>query len=267
MNVIKRIFDLKGTPILAAVFVILFIAERRHPLRKRKAPNLRRLKNNALVAFPSFGLLRLLFLPLMVRLTRYNQHKRIGINYAYEASPLLKSIVAFLLMDYSNYLWHVLNHRLPVLWRFHLVHHIDVDLDLSTAIRFHFGELIGSVFFRGLFVFISSSTAVQVLLYEILFEAATQFHHSNLALPERLEKILNLLIVTPRMHGIHHSKVRNERDSNYAVIFSFWDRLHQSLKLDVDQDRIDIGVPAYSNADEFTAISLLKLPFSRLQVR
>ena len=262
---IKRIFDFKGVPILATVFVVLFIAEGRRQLRKRKQPRMQRVIINSIVSIPAFTLLRFLFLPLMVRLAMKNRELQWGLNHQYKAHPAVKGLVAFLLMDYTNYLWHVLNHKIPALWRFHVVHHSDPDLDVSTALRFHFGELIGSVFYRGAFVFLSGATALQVLLYEILFEGATQFHHSNMKLPFQLEKALNKMIVTPRMHGIHHSIIRQETDSNYSVIFSFWDRLHNTALLNVPQEKIVTGVPFYSNPDELTIGYLLKLPFTKIR--
>lgn len=265
MNLIKRIFDFKGTPVLATIFVVLFIAEGRRQLRKRKQPRLQRIVINSIVAIPAFTLLRFLFLPVMVKLALKNRQLQWGLNYQYTAHPLVKGMVAFLIMDYTNYLWHVLNHKVPLLWRFHVVHHCDPDLDVTTAIRFHFGELIGSVFYRGAFVFLSGATALQVLLYEILFEGATQFHHSNWKLPHTFEKGLNKMIVTPRMHGIHHSVIRQETDSNYSVIFSFWDRLHNTVRLNVPQDKIVTGVPSYSNPDELTIGYLLKLPFTKIR--
>ena len=174
-------------------------------------------------------------------------------------------MIAFLLLDYTNYLWHILNHKIPLLWRFHLVHHTDHDLDITTAFRFHFGELIGSVFFRGAAVFLIGVSPAIVLVYEIIFEAATQFHHSNMRLPFRFEKILNKLIVTPRMHGIHHSVVQNERDSNYSVIFSFWDRIHKTFTLTKQQQELVIGVPSYNEQKELTIGFLLKLPFTKIR--
>ncbi len=264
-TMIKRIFDFKDAPILATVFVVLFIAEGRHQLRKRKQPRMKRVIINSIVSIPAFTLLRFLFLPLMVRLALKNRELKWGLNYQYKAHPAVKGLVAFLVMDYTNYLWHVLNHKIPALWRFHVVHHSDPDMDVSTALRFHFGELIGSVFYRGAFVFLSAATALQVLLYEILFEGATQFHHSNMKLNFQLEKALNKLIVTPRMHGIHHSIIRRETDSNYSVIFSFWDRLHNTARLNVPQEKIVTGVPFYSNPDELTIGYLLKLPFTKIR--
>ena len=265
MGIIKKVFDKKGAPILAAVFVALFFAETKRRLRQRKMSRLKRVKINSIVAAPSFSLLRFLLLPVMVFLAAKNKKLKFGFNYLYNAPPAVKGFAAFLIMDYTNYLWHRLNHRIPFLWRFHLVHHTDVDLDVSTALRFHFGELIGSVFFRGAFAFLSGATPVTVLLYEILFEAETQFHHSNWKLPYHFENRLNKIIVTPRMHGIHHSNVKRETDSNYSVIFSGWDRLHNTLDLSKPQDEIVIGVPSYNNPKELTSKFLLKLPFTNIR--
>jgi len=265
MNIIKRVFDFRGTPILASVFAALFIAESKWQLRKRVQPRVKRIIINSIVSIPAFGLLRCLFLPVMVKLATKNEQNRFGLYYQYKAHPLFKYTVTILLLDYGSYLWHIVNHKIPLLWRFHVVHHSDADLDLTTAIRFHFGEMIGSVFFRGAFVFLSGASAKTVLAYEIAFEGVTQFHHSNWRLPFKLEKLLNKLIVTPRMHGIHHSIIREETDSNYAVIFSFWDRLYNTIRLNVQQDLIVTGVPTYSDADELTVGYLLKLPFTKIR--
>lgn len=265
MKLIQQIFDSKGGPILIAVFALLLIAERRRRLRKRTQPAADRVIINTAVSAPSFALLRFLFLPLMVMLAQKNQEYKFGLNYFADAPPAIMAVISFLILDYGNYLWHVLNHKIPFLWRFHLVHHTDLDLDVTTAFRFHFGELIGSVFFRGLFVLLSGATGNEVLVYEIFFEGATQFHHSNWRLPAGLDKKLNKLIVTPVMHGIHHSVVRAERDSNYSVIFSFWDRLHATLNYRDNNDKITIGVPSYQDKDELTPGQLLSMPFKKIR--
>ena len=262
---IRKLFDKKGIPILATVFLVLFVAESRRQLRKRKSSRLERGIINTAVSLPAFSLLRLLFLPLMVSLAKKSGEQKWGISNQYRANPLFKGVVAFLIMDYGNYLWHIMNHKSDFLWRFHLVHHTDVDMDVTTALRFHFGEMIGSIFARGFFIFLSGATAKEVLMYEILFEAATEFHHSNLRLPKETERILNYFIVTPRMHGIHHSQYKNETDSNYSVIFSFWDRLHRTALLDIAQERIVVGVPSYRQAEDLTIGALLKLPFSKIR--
>ena len=260
-----EIMDKKGLPILIGIFVLLFIMESVSQLRARKENRIKRAIINSGVAIPGFIALRLLLLPAMVWIAYKNQEWKIGLNYLYEFDVWVEGAIAFLLLDYTNYLWHVLNHRVSWLWRFHIVHHTDIDLDVTTAIRFHAGEMIWSVFYRGFAVFILGASPLLVLIYEIVFESATQFHHSNWKLPFRFEKFLNRFIVTPRMHGIHHSIVRKETDSNYSVIFSFWDRIHRTINLGIAQDQLVTGVPVYSNPKELTIRYLLKIPFTNIR--
>lgn len=265
MRIIRRIFDYKGAVVLTVAFAILFVAEGRRTLRKRKQPRMKRAVINSAVAVPAFSLLRLLLLPVMVKLAMKNNHWKFGLNHWLPTPPLTRSVLTFLALDYTNYIWHVLLHKLPVLWRFHLVHHTDLDLDVTTAFRFHFGEIIASVLFRGGAVVLIGASPRTVIIYEIAFEAATQFHHSNMKLPFALEKMLNYVIVTPRMHGIHHSVVRNETDSNYSIIFSVWDRLSKTIRLNVHQDQVVTGVANYTNANELSIANLLKLPFTTIR--
>jgi sterol desaturase/sphingolipid hydroxylase (fatty acid hydroxylase superfamily) len=262
---IRSIFDSYGFPILFGIFIVLFILESKFSRRKRVQNRWTRAFINFIVSIPAFALLRFLFIPAIVWLAAKNESWQIGFNYLFDAPVAIKSIIAFLLLDYSNYVWHILLHKLPILWRFHLVHHTDLDLDITTAFRFHFGEMIASVFFRGLAILLIGASPVMVLIYEIAFEAATQFHHSNTKLPFRLEKVLNLFIVTPRMHGIHHSIIKKETDSNYSVIFSFWDRVHRTVRLNIHQAEIVTGVPSYLDERELTIGNLLKLPFTTMR--
>ncbi len=265
MEKISAFFDSIGTPILMVVFLVLFIAEGSRQLRKRVQNRWHRVFINFVVSLPAFTLLRLLLIPAMVWLAAKNENWHAGLNYLYDLPTWAEAMIAFVLLDYTNYLWHILNHKIPLLWRFHLVHHTDADLDITTALRFHFGEIIGSVFYRGAWVVLTGASPLLVLVYEIVFEGCTQFHHSNIKLPLKLERALNKIIVTPRMHGIHHSVVRNETDSNYSVIFSFWDRMHHTIRLRIPQQQVVMGVPAYSNQQELTIGFLLKLPFTKIR--
>ena len=262
---IHSIFDIIGVPILFILFILLFILETKFQLRNRVMNRWKRIVINLIVSIPAFTLLRFLFLPAMIWLAYKNEALYFGLNYLYNLPLWIEAVVAFLILDYGNYVWHILNHKFPFLWRFHVVHHTDPDLDITTAFRFHFGELIGSLFFRGAVVFLIGASPMIVLIYEIVFETATQFHHSNWKLPFKLEKVFNKIIVTPRMHGIHHSIIKQETDSNYAVIFSFWDRLHNTAILNVKQDKIVTGVASYSDPEELTIGYLLKLPFTKIR--
>ncbi|MEO7210307.1 MAG: sterol desaturase family protein [Chitinophagaceae bacterium] len=262
---IRTIFDTIGSIILISCFLLLFFLESKFQLRKRVQNRWKRIIINFSISIPSFILLRLLFIPLMVFLAYTNEQWHVGLNYFYTASPWLKAAVAFLLLDYSNYLWHIILHKMPLMWRFHLVHHTDLDLDITTAFRFHFGEMIGSVFFRGAAVMLIGVSPLMVLIYEIAFDASNQFQHCNMKIPFRFEKLLNKLVVTPRMHGIHHSMKKSETDSNFSIIFSFWDRLHNTIRLNVHQDEIRTGVPVYPDENELTTGKLLQLPFTKIR--
>lgn len=256
-----KFFDKKAAPLLMVVFAVVFIAEHRRKLRKTTQPLKNRAITNFIVGAPAFGLLRFLFLPLMVKVAAAN--RSYGLSKILPVSSGLRFLVTFLTLDYGNYWWHVVNHKIPFLWRFHVVHHTDLDLDTLTAFRFHFGEMVGSVFSRGLFVLLSGATAKQVLIYEGLFEAATQFHHSNWKLPNNIDHQLNKVMVTPQMHGIHHSVNRDETDSNYSVILSIWDRIHQTFKTNANGKKIIIGVPEHRDAALMTPWYLLSFPFKK----
>jgi sterol desaturase/sphingolipid hydroxylase (fatty acid hydroxylase superfamily) len=151
----------------------------------------------------------------------------------------------------------------PLFWRFHNVHHTDLDMDVSTATRFHFGEMLFSVAFLSVAVIVLGVGPVTLLLFFIGFETATLFHHSNWRLPIWFERILNRAIVTPRMHGIHHSIVQRETNSNWGTIFCWWDKFHRTLRRDIPQDEITIGVPAYRDEHELTFGRLFVLPFRK----
>jgi len=143
------------------------------------------------------------------------------------------------------------------------VHHTDLDLDVSTAFRFHAGELLLSVLWRSAQIVAFGIGPELVLLYEAAMETATAFHHSNWRLPPALDRALNLIVVTPRMHGIHHSVEERETNANWSVIFSWWDRLHRTLCLGVPAAGLTIGLPAYRDPRELRVRGLLALPFTR----
>ncbi len=233
----------------------------RRPLRRLRFSVWSRAFCNFIFSAPAFALLRLTLIPIPLSVAWWGQQRGIGLLHWLPAPPWLAGIVGFVLMDWAYYWWHYGTHALPLLWRFHNVHHTDLDLDVTTAARFHFGEIIASIPFRIVAVLMFGVTPFTLLVFEICFEAASLFHHSNWRLPLTLERALNLLIVTPRMHGIHHSIVRRETDSNWGTIFSFWDRLHRTLRVDLAQDEIEIGVAPYRDERELTVTRLWSMPF------
>lgn len=172
----------------------------------------------------------------------------------------LQGVATFLLLDLSFYYWHRANHMWPFLWRFHNVHHVDPDLDISTSVRFHFLEIAFSAAFRALQVVVIGGELWMFLIYESAFQLNTLFQHSNIRLPITIERWIVLILVTPRMHGIHHSKRFHDVNSNWSSVFSWWDRLHGTLNLNVPQAAIDIGVPGYSGPRDNRILPLLLMP-------
>jgi sterol desaturase/sphingolipid hydroxylase (fatty acid hydroxylase superfamily) len=166
-------------------------------------------------------------------------------------------------MDYSLYFWHVLTHRVPVLWRFHLPHHVDLDMDASTALRFHAGEMLFSVPFRAAQVLLLGASVRAYSCWQTATFVPILFHHSNLNLPRRIDDALALVVVTPRLHGIHHDAVRSHTNSNWSSGLSIWDRLHGTYRRDVDQAEVVVGVPAYQSPHDVTLPKLLQMPFAQ----
>lgn len=164
-------------------------------------------------------------------------------------------------MDYTLYLWHRLMHRSDLIWRFHLPHHVDLDLDASTAVRFRFSELGLSVPWRAGQIALIGVSPTALSIWQTALTMSILFHHSNVRLPIELENWLCRVIVTPRMHGIHHSIVRGEQESNFSSGLTLWDMLHGTLKLNVPQEEITIGVPAYRDASEVGLSNILTMPF------
>jgi len=248
-------------PITAAcLFVGLVLLERCLPLRKETRSLWRRLGVNITVSCLALAVAAFVVKPAASSVMGSGS-SQIGVLGLVNAPSWIEAIIGFLLLDLTFYYWHLLNHKVGFLWRFHNVHHIDPDLDVSTAFRFHLGEVGLSAIIRVLQVTLIGMSVETYLVYELAFTANTIFHHSNVRLPIRVERWLNLILVTPRMHGIHHSQVKQETNSNYSVVLPWWDWLHRSLRLNVPQDRIKIGVPGYARPEDNTLWSVLTLPF------
>jgi sterol desaturase/sphingolipid hydroxylase (fatty acid hydroxylase superfamily) len=247
----------------AAAGLLLFLAERRWPLRRPRAALLARLAVNLLVAAVSLAVAGALVRPLALRAMGADAGARFGLLPWMGLPPWAGGVLGFLLLDLTFYWWHRANHRVPLLWRFHNVHHLDPDLDVSTALRFHFVEIALSAGFRVGQVVLIGVGPMTFWLYELCLQGGTLFHHSNVRLPIRVERALSRLLVTPRMHGIHHSQVEAEASANYGVVLPWWDRLHRTLRLNVPQGILVIGVPGYSSAEDNSLRAVLLHPFRR----
>ena len=219
-----------GPALVGGAFLALALLERRFPLRPAREPKARRLSRNLAVAAAGALTLRLVQQPIIVPLSRLVAARRWGVAPRLPIPRWARGLAAVLLLDYTLYVWHVLNHRVPFLWRFHRIHHADRDLDASTALRFHFGELALSVPWRAAQVVILGADPRTLRAWQIGLLLSILFHHSNVRLPRRINRLVSWFLVTPRLHGIHHSRVEDERNTNLSSGLTLWDRLHGTLR-------------------------------------
>jgi len=245
---------------LGIVFAIALIAESLFPLREATRPKSARMKVNLTVGAFAALTLRFLFYPLAFTSSWLAQKKRLGLLQKINVSPAAEGILSLFFLDWSFYLWHRALHHSPFLWRFHLVHHVDGDLDVSTTLRFHFGEMAFTGIFRALQVAIFGVKPANLALYEFLMMSFGFFHHSNLRLEPHLDEGLSWILITPKVHGMHHSIVLKETNSNFGTIFSLWDRAHRTYQKGVEPGELVIGVPSYSDGKELGLLKALMLP-------
>jgi sterol desaturase/sphingolipid hydroxylase (fatty acid hydroxylase superfamily) len=251
---------LQGAIVGVAVIAIAW-RETRRPLRRRLERRLVHTVRNAAVGAAGAAAVHLVETPIIVPFAYLIEGRGIGLLHNVPLPRWLTVVVACVLMDYTLYVWHVLVHKHPWLWRFHVVHHADLDLDASTAVRFHFGELIISIPWRLAQIALIGTSPRALVIWQTATLVSILFHHSNARLPEGLERALSRVLVTPRMHGIHHSVMNDEVNSNWSSGLAVWDRLHGTFRLDVPQDAITIGVPEYRQPREVTLGRMLALPF------
>lgn len=248
--------------IIVAAFVTLTGLELRRALRREREPKVRRVARNLAIAAIGGVVTALVEQPVVAALAPYARSSNWGLVNAFPLPALVRTTAAILLLDYTLYIWHVLTHKVPLLWRFHLPHHIDLDCDASTAIRFHFGELLLSVPFRALQIALIGASVRDYSLWQTLLFVSILFHHSNVELSPEWDRRLSRIIVTPRMHGIHHDAMLEHADSNWSSGLSVWDRLHGTLQLGVPQQEVIIGVPAYQDPHDVTIEHVLAMPFT-----
>ncbi|CAN5212835.1 sterol desaturase family protein [soil metagenome] len=243
-------------------FSVLYLFEKRQPLRKQiEQKEISTARNLAIAAAAGLAV-NFLEKPVTDKLTKFVEEKRFGLVKIFRLPNFLEIALAVVLLDYTLYIWHVLTHKSPFLWRFHKVHHIDLDLTASTAFRFHFGEMTISVLFRAGQVLLIGVSPKALQIWQSLLFLSVLFHHSNIRLPKEFEEKLEKIIVTPRLHGIHHSIEKEEMDSNWSSGLSVWDFLHGTFRNDVPQNEITIGVKGFDEIDEVTLGKMLIKPFS-----
>ena len=247
----------------AALIGGLWLAERVRPLRRQTHNTATRQVRNVALGLGAMAVVTAIEMPLLTQLAKDNLRARRGLVQMLPLPRPLQVIVGVAAMDYAYYWWHVATHRVSFLWRLHRVHHIDPDMDMTTALRFHAADMVVSLPFRVAQVVLAGADPRILLAHRRFFDASVLFHHSNLRLPGRWDERLSLVFTTPKMHGVHHSKVPEEMNSNWSSGLSLWDRWHGTLRRK-PQDEIDIGVADRASLADLSLGNSLTAPFREM---
>jgi sterol desaturase/sphingolipid hydroxylase (fatty acid hydroxylase superfamily) len=200
---------------------------------------------------------------LIVLLSEWCLHNGFGLVYWFNTGVLMTVVIGVLTLDFSSWLVHLVMHKNRFLWRFHLIHHSDSNVDVTTGLRHHPGDsLLRGIFFM-LLIFISGAPMYSVMIYQTLVVISTAFTHANIRLPSRLDKALSYILVSPNMHKVHHHWKQPYTDSNYGAVFSFWDRILGTF-MKLDPNNIHYGLDRYyPNEKDEDFAALIKKPFQK----
>ncbi|MEX2301778.1 MAG: sterol desaturase family protein [Bryobacterales bacterium] len=248
-------------PLIAGFCGWILWREWRTPARREVESKVVRNVRNLAVAGIAGAAVQLAEMPVATKLIRWVERKRWGILKWLGLPAWLEIPLAVLALDYTLYFWHRQTHLNPLLWRFHQPHHADLDMDASTALRFHFGEIVLSTGWRAAQIVLIGVSPMAFSIWQTGLFICIVFHHSNVELDPAVERSLGRWLITPSMHEVHHSNVEDEANSNWSSGLSIWDRLHGTLRLDVPRSQITIGVPAYAEPEDVTLQKTLEMPF------
>lgn len=255
----------KAKPVLAVICLILFWTwESFLPLIGGRPHRWRHARRNITVSVLNAAVISSLLGAATFGVAGWTTRHQFGLLNRFDIVEPLRLFLAILVLDGWLYIWHRLNHRIPILWRLHRMHHADYEMDVSTATRFHFGELLASGLLRLGMIPLIGVSASELLMYEGLLVTVTMFHHANISVGWS-DKLLRYLIVTPGMHQIHHSRFRPETDSNYSVLFSFWDRIGNTYQNRTSSEPIELGLMEFQDDYWQTEIGMMVTPFVQPQ--
>jgi sterol desaturase/sphingolipid hydroxylase (fatty acid hydroxylase superfamily) len=245
--------------ILIAMFLWELIAPRR-PLTASKTA--RWFSNLGLVLIDTLAA-RLVFPTALAGVALLAQQQGWGLLNQFELSALLRIIFSVLILDLAIYLQHLMFHSAPLLWRLHMVHHSDMDIDVTTGVRFHPIEILLSMGIKMVVVILIGAPPVSVLIFEIILNGTSMFNHGNVRYSQQIDALLRLLVVTPEMHRVHHSTIRWETNSNLGFNFPWWDRLFGTYRPQPAKGHLEmtIGLDQYKEPEKLTFLWLIALPF------
>ncbi|MEM7216287.1 MAG: sterol desaturase family protein [Pseudomonadota bacterium] len=251
--------------VFIGLFVLLAALEFLAPRRELEHVKSKRWLTNWAIVFIDSAVLRLIFTGAAVGAAIWAEENGYGLFNLIETPVWFAIVMSFIILDFAIWFSHLASHKVPLLWAVHRMHHSDVDIDVTTAIRFHPIEIVLSMLWKILIVTLLGAPALAVLIFEIVLNGAAMFNHSNMKIPRSVDRFLRLLIVTPDMHRVHHSIIHNETDSNYGFNLAVWDHLFRTY---IDQpekghEDMTIGLAEWQDERPTRLFWSLKVPFIR----
>lgn len=247
--------------IIVTELAVIFVLEGVFPYYRGRADRAKHGMPHVITAIINGLLTRFAFAGITIKAIAWAEVNSLGLIRHLSLPSSAGLVLIFVLFDIWMYFWHMANHRFDFLWRFHRAHHADIAMDTTTALRFHPGEMVLSTFFRLPAVMLLGMSFTHLVFFETLLNLSTLFHHSNLAVPEKYDRMLRVFMVTPNMHRVHHSVERFETNSNFTSLLSFWDRLFGTFRTRQDTHTITIGLPAFRKTKYQKLWGFLITPF------
>ena len=249
--------------VFCLVFLAMAIWETTRPRRILTEPKGKRWTTNLSITLLNALILRLLFPLAAVGSALIAEEKNWGLFHQLAFDNRIAAIISIPVLDFTIYFQHVMFHYIPVFWRLHMVHHTDLNIDVTTGARFHPLEILLSMIIKMSVIVLLGAPAYSVLVFEILLNATSMFNHSNIYIPPNIDKFIRLLFVTPDMHRVHHSVIIRERNSNFGFNFSWWDHMFRTYKDQPDKGHrgMLIGLANFRDFKQLGLPNILALPF------
>ena len=253
----------------AAIFICMLVFEMFAPRRRLTTPKMFRWFNNLSMHVLNTVMIRGLFQVIPIAVAILAVENGWGLINLYHLPPWFAVIIGAVSLDFVIYLQHVAFHTVPFCWRLHMVHHTDMDIDMTTGVRFHPVEIILSMFIKMAAIVILGAPPLAVLIFEVVLNGGSIFTHSNVYIPGAVDRALRVFFVTPDMHRVHHSVIIRETNTNFGFNLSWWDRI-----MDTYQDQpsaghegMTIGLGYFRDEKKLSLLWLLVLPLTRKKIR
>ena len=242
------------------LLALFWVWETWRPFFGQREGRLRHAVHNLAIAVFNTVILGLVFGFVTIAVASWTEENQLGLLNAVGLDTWIRFGLALVLLDGWMYVWHRANHTIPVLWRFHRMHHSDRHMDVTTATRFHLGEHVGAGVLRLGLIPLIGWEAWNLVVYDLCVIAITQFHHADISIGQ-CDRWLRWFIVTPNMHKMHHSDWQPETDSNYSTVLSIWDRLFRSFRMRADPKTLVYGLSEFTDAGWQSWWGMMRTPF------